>query len=208
MRNRALPLLCAACGLAAILSLASAPARAAAPQPECAAADAWVNAHRSELPTSYEALGKYSAEYRRAIVAALDPGSQSQLWRTQFERSLAAADLTAEQRGILREAIELASPDFFAKPDLEEISHLMVRAIQAFGAERANQIFVELGSAAPGAVVVTPACPCATAPGDTCGTNKYCDDTAVCNPSSRGCGPGGVYACNGMCANNVKITQQ
>lgn len=181
---------------------------------ECAATQQWIQAHQGELPSTLRELDRYPMPQRMAIVAALKPEVRSRVWREHFKRLLVqgGAELTGAQREVLEEAMEVMTPELFAgtaddplvKIRLEsDLPRLMERAVEAFGAPRALKTFTGVGTVPDPDPVDGVRCNCATHPGDTCGSGRYCDDTEVCTGSRTGCGPGGVYVCNGMCVNNT-----
>jgi hypothetical protein len=197
--------LCA--GLLSMLALA-APGLAAGHggSSTCASAQiwTWANAQRP-LPTDSRVLAQYPQEQRMDMVALLDPQNRSRLWREHFQAHLDGdKDLTSAQRAVLEDAIALFSPELFgpasdpAVKGLRErdLPALLERASDAFGHDRGIALLTVIGKS----VIISGNCKCATPPGDTCGSGRYCDDTADCTPTRLGCGPGGVYACNGMCA--------
>jgi hypothetical protein len=174
---------------------------------QCATAQAWawLDTQKGPLPGTSEELAHYPVPQRMVIVASLDAQTRSRLWREHFQGHLDHdRNLTSAQRAVLEDAVALFSPELFAKPaaraDQErfdtELPALLERAKEAFGRNRGIALLTVIDP--DPTPVPTPNCACATAPGDTCST--YCDDTEDCTLSRRGCGPGGVYACNGMCA--------
>jgi hypothetical protein len=196
-----------ALGAGLLLLLAAAAPGSAAKAPaagQCASAQAWawVDAQHGQLPSTSEDLARYPVPQRMAILASLDAQTRSRIWREHFQRHLDRdANLTSAQRAVLEDALALFSPELFAAPaerrSGDDLPALLERAKDAFGRTRGIALLTVIDPN-PTPVPVTPNCACATSPGDTCAT--YCDDTEVCTPSRRGCGPGGVYACNGMCA--------
>jgi hypothetical protein len=195
------------CGLLAMLAVASPGLAAGSAGAACPSAQAWawVNANRDHLPTQAGELALYPAVQRMAIVASLDPANRSRLWREHFQRHLDRdANLTSVQRAVLADAKTLFSPAMFADRSASkalverDLPQLLERAVDAFGPERGVALLTVIDPTPE--PVLTPHCSCATSPGDTCGSKRYCDDTATCTVSERGCGPGGVYACNGQCA--------
>ena len=197
--------LCLACIIFTFVLVLSSPVLATS---RCSAVQQWVESHRGHLPTSSEELARFPVDQRMAIVAALDPETRSRLWQEHFRFHLAKdLDLTVAQREVLEEAIQIITPELFAedtgdpliKNHLEiELPKILNRAIELFGTDRALELMTQIGPT-PKSLISDPKCKCATSPGDTCGAERYCDDTVVCTPTRTGCGPGGVYACNGMC---------
>ena len=69
--------------------------------------EAWVARHRDDLPTNLAELSRLPIPFRKAIVHAVAPEVRVALWREHLATFLAAdAELTDEQRGLVREAID------------------------------------------------------------------------------------------------------
>ncbi len=203
-----------ALGSPAPASVERSPSQPGAIAEKCIVAQSWLDTNRGTFPSDYEGILQYPADLRMAIVATLGADEQSHIWRQQFQRYLDdEPGLTRQQRAVLRDAIALAGPELFARGGDRalrarllgiELPHLWDRATQLFGRDKAREIFAQLGPADlfAKAIACAAKCSCATPPGDTCGSGKYCDDTSSCGVTRLGCGPGGVYACNGDCASN------
>lgn len=209
MKRLRLAALCA--GLLAVVAVASPGLAAGAGQCPSAQAWAWVKAHQGPLPTDARELALYPVAQRMAIVASLDPENRSRLWREHFDRHLNQdASLTSLQRVVLEDAKTLFSPALFSeqagKSLLEhDLPRLLERAIDAFGQEKGIALLTVIDPSPSPTPEPTPTCSCGTGPADTCGKNRFCDDTATCTPTRLGCGAGGAYACNGQCANNAPV---
>lgn len=192
-----------AVGLFLLVTAAPGSAAKAPAGEQCASAKAWawLDAYHGPLPSTLEELARYPVAQRMVILTSLDPQTRSRIWREHFQRHLDQdANLTSDQRAVLEDALALFSPELFSTPGDHagnELPALLERAKKAFGRDRGIALLTVVN---PGGTPVPayPNCACATSPGDTCKT--YCDDTADCTPTRLGCGPGGVYACNGMCA--------
>lgn len=103
-----------------------------------------------------------------------------------------AAPPTWSQEPALRKPSEIACKNPVETP------RLVQAAAEVFGSERAGRLFL-VNNAVVGGPIPAPRCQCATDPGSTCPSGTFCDDTELCGVTRSGCGPGGVYACNGMC---------
>lgn len=115
----------------------------------------WVEAVKeTRLPQTYEEISRFPVNYRRAIYSTFSPERKSALWRTHLERHLEATKLTGEQRDVLLEALQLATPDTFAaavdprhwksRQLRQGLTELHARALSAFG-DRAEDVFATLG---------------------------------------------------------------
>src|SRR3954470_20569735 len=71
----------------------------------------------SELRHAAAHIETYPGLYRKAIMATLSPADRSDTWRSYF-RDYADSHpaLTAEQRSVIQDAIDVASPDVFKPP--------------------------------------------------------------------------------------------
>ena len=140
--------------LLAVMSFAAVPAAQA--QVACRdEAQSWVEANLGDLPRDYEEISRFPMRYRRAIYAQLSAGDRSELWQRQFEIALQRDDLTEEQRGVILEAVQLATPENLAtmknreswryRQMRQQMEQLEERARAAFGAERARELFAGIG---------------------------------------------------------------
>jgi len=106
------------------------------------------------LRTAGNRIDDYPAQYRRAILTELDPAGRSSVWRSQFARYLEAhPQLTAEQVAVVREAMDVASPEAFAPPvsaDVKaRVGKIFARATALLGKQDAAELFVTLGPKTP-----------------------------------------------------------
>jgi hypothetical protein len=99
-------------GLAALALIVTTGATQAIDTPERKEADAWVDAHRQNLPSSLEALQPFSTEYRSRILNALPPEKQAEIWRARFRESL-SRPLTPGQKKLLDEALLIVTPELY-----------------------------------------------------------------------------------------------
>jgi hypothetical protein len=120
------------------------------PDPTLAALE-WADAQPLEnLRTASRHIDRYPAAYRRAIMSELTPADRSTAWRHHFEQYLESRpNLSSEQVAVVREAIELASPDAFsplvAADHRERIGQLYTKAIDVLGKQDAGELFVTMG---------------------------------------------------------------
>jgi len=140
----------------AIVGLITIPAEAmllpVARTPDAAAAAVeWAAGRdRDELVAAASEIDAYPALYRRAIMGALEPADRSDAWRQFLQRHIDAhPSLTAAQVAVLRDAIDVASPDAFTAPlpaPLKaRISEVFAKATEVLGPQAANELFVTLG---------------------------------------------------------------
>lgn len=214
-----------AAALAAALFLAQ-----AVPAQMCnAEAHDWVKANRAELPKSYDEFTRFPLNYRQAIYSVLDAKTRSGLWQAQLELALQRDDLTEAQRDVLLEAVQLATPEFFATAKnrrtrsyrqlVQSVDEFEKRAREAFGAEKAAELFGRLGPADLDFVVVdrrvaqsetggvrgtnsailvsAPLCSCST-DSDWCNNASHCK-SGGCTVVRDECGSWWIYDCNGLC---------
>lgn len=212
-------------------------ASGAAQKPNLSACDgifAWVDAHRNNLPRTYDEISTLHPAYRRAVYTTLSAEEKSELWRTQFDRQLATGSrLTAQQRGLLNEAREFSTPlTFSLLVDNQSVARagllaylgdFDVRAKKAFGEERARAIFGMLGPASvedmffsaatapgdPDSPSPTPdatACSCSRNASD-CPKNYACSGSSACNRIVNGCG-GVIWKsdCDGLCKEPTAVS--
>jgi hypothetical protein len=182
------------------LGLMAAPAFAA---DDCKTVTAWVQANEGNLPTSYQDFTRQPQEYQKGIFAALTPAAKSNLWREHFSRFLAAnPELSVDQVGFVNQATQMASPQFFAKPDHAALEQLVARGAQLFEPSVLSSLFAQLGSTDSGNVGTSGvACECSTS-SSWCwnrGAGYFCSTYYYCDYSSSGCGTWFAYSCNGLC---------
>jgi len=195
------------------------------------AADHWA---ASLSPAALRSAGRriedYPAVYRRAIVTALDPAGRSAVWRSEFDGYLAGhPHLSPAQIAVVREAMDVASPEAFTPPVRPEIkahiSAVFNRAMTLLGKQDAAELFVTLGPTSlqhPSALPLTqriadavrswrtvhadgyPDCNC-NVEIDTCDLVPdpwlQCSELYTCNfiLSWPMCGPLWSWACTGWC---------
>ena len=104
----------------------------------------------SELRNAASHIETYPGLYRKAIMATLSPADRSETWRGYFrEYAESHPELNAEQRALIQDAIDIASPDVFKPPVApavkERIGKLFTKAETLFGKVAANELFVTLG---------------------------------------------------------------
>ncbi len=77
-------------------------------------AAAWAADHAAALPQTLEDLAAYPPVYRREIMKALPPETQSAMWRAQLRKFAAdRPNLSVGQRDFISYAIEVSSPEAF-----------------------------------------------------------------------------------------------
>lgn len=176
-------------------------------------AQAWVNAHRSNLPQTYDQVVKYSETYRRAIFQALPAKARSALWTEHLKRYRAAnPNLTAAQREVLdRAAKVIAKESTFAgrsgdvKARQAQAAEMYKATWTALGGTEAYRAFGVLGPAnekTAMAAAALPDCECAFQH-DYChdrGLNCNNDSAHACNYADSGCGWVWGEPCAGLCA--------
>ena len=114
--------------------------------------NAWIAAHRDELPRTLAELTRYPMAYRRAIFGASPPDVRAGFWRDHWAGFLGPdSPLTPEQQAFLREA-EAALPELMAAD--REAAQTHARAFEArmlgvFSREEAVAIFGTLGPPEP-----------------------------------------------------------
>jgi hypothetical protein len=190
-----------------------------------AEAHSWVEAHRSDLPRTYEDFSRFPLNYRKAIYSILSPDERAMLWQDQFERLLGRSGLTAEQRDVVAEAIQLATPEVFASlrertPSgtklryRQRLAELARQAESVFGKEDAGSLFATLGpsdlefgimrqpaSGDRSGVQKSVGCSCSTV-SDYCSSAFHCSGGTGCVLIRDECGTFWTYDCNGQCVVN------
>jgi hypothetical protein len=69
--------------------------------------DAWVEAHRHELPQTLAELSRLPMPFRKAILATVSLETRVELWREHLTTFLAPdAGLTAEQQQLVRDSVD------------------------------------------------------------------------------------------------------
>lgn len=176
---------------------------------DCASITAWVAQNADRLPRTYDEVSEYPVPYRRAIFNALPNEEKSELWRTHLQQQLEASDLdlTPEQRRLIEQAMDLASPDLYADKRGGRIARLRMAAFQKavrekFDSTVARRVFEQLGTDGGGEIklilVKQPACSCSSI-SDYCPDGHGCDETAGCNVVADACGTLWTYDCDGLC---------
>jgi hypothetical protein len=193
-----------------------------------AEAHEWVDAHKSEIPRTLDGLSRFPLNYRRAIYSALTPEERSRLWQEQFERILERDDLTDNQRDVVLEAIQLATPDLFSSlknrhnparlQDRERVAAFEKKAREVFGKTGAGDLFARIGPADVEYGVIRPR---GTAPiekglekaaGCSCSdSSDYCSSAFNCQSGGctlirDECGTLWTYDCDGQCQSNATVS--
>lgn len=115
----------------------------------CVVAKAWVEEHRSSLPTTLAQMATYPTVYRKAIYSALTIPERRGLWRAHLESFLGPTSiLTAEQQDTVRAVLsrldryvnDTASARRAIKDD-----GLRTRLRAQFGDSLSRAIFASLG---------------------------------------------------------------
>jgi hypothetical protein len=176
----------------------------------CSAARAWVDANRGRLPESYDEIAARPMAYRRAILGALPPQTQSRLWLEHVQRYRAShPGLTAEQTSVAeRVAAVAATASTFqpaAGPELtQRLRGLEQAAVRALGRDQAGALLATFGpperaaTAHPLMPAIT-ACTCSV-DSDWCNNQTVCEDyDGDCRHSDSGCGTFYAHACDGRC---------
>lgn len=197
----------------ALGTLAALPAKK--PAAACVVANAWVNEHKGELPTTWAEFSNFDRAHRQAIYAALTAPQKLGLWHEQFERYRLRDSLTAEQIAHLSEvehliATVLARGNTGVTRGSQTDSLVRRTAAKGrvlFGTAKAREYFPILGQTleAPAKRATVQDCNC-----DTWGTSaSECDSGAGnrcvpigqynCEYHSFGCGDFMFYSCDGFC---------
>jgi hypothetical protein len=167
--------------LAAVGLLVTTGATQALDTPDRKEADAWVDAHRQNLPSSLEALQPFSTEYRARILNALPPEKQAEIWRARLQESL-SRPLTPAQKKLLDEALVIVTPELYRSGRGFPASwREQVR--KEYSRDEAMQIFESLG---PTRGPLLPNCNCAF--DSDCPPAKPHCSIVLCNPVGSNCG--------------------
>ncbi|WP_163570136.1 bacteriocin fulvocin C-related protein [Fodinicola feengrottensis] len=159
-------------------------------------AQAWVAAHRHNLPAEYDEVISYSMAYRKAIYQALPASARSRLWVTQIDRYRAShPSLTAEQSGVLDRVRTIAATEkYFSNDRTSATPDTVVKNVEAdaervLGRDQTRTLLATLGPA-PAYARVQPHSP--SEPDCNCSV-----DSPYCGPSPNYCSPAGdVYDCH------------
>ncbi|MFJ6020285.1 bacteriocin fulvocin C-related protein [Nocardiopsis alba] len=113
----------------------------------------WVEAHRTRLPTDYDAFVSHPLVRRRLMFAELAPERRRDLWLEHLRRyEWGHPELTPEQRAALDLAlVTLSEARVFREglpPETERL--LRRRAVAAFGPRGAHALLATLGPDEPG----------------------------------------------------------
>ncbi|WP_219469439.1 bacteriocin fulvocin C-related protein [Nonomuraea rhizosphaerae] len=111
-------------------------------------AHAWVQANSDRLPRTYAEYSTFSFAYRKAIYRRLTPDTKARLWTEHFGHYLDGhPDLSAEQRHVIADA-QVLVPEVHRQDrpfDRDKLDALGGRAVAAFGADEAHDLFATLG---------------------------------------------------------------
>lgn len=165
-------------------------------------AQAWVQAHRNDLPQRYAEVIRYPESYRKEIFHASSPKVRSRLWTEHIENYRAkAAHLTPGQRDVIERALRLVrsestfSGDGAVRPRLRDLKRAGIRE---FGHDEAYALLAVLGRATPRTALRDDYdCECNT-------TDVWCGGGS-CKPSCNevpNCGTAWMEPCNGKCYDN------
>ena len=143
-------MLCLVVGLIALPAEALLLPVARTPNPITAAVEWSATLDTAELREAASNIDAYPPVYRKAIMGALTPADRSAAWRQFFQNYLDThPSLSAEQSAVLREAIEIASPEAFGTAIPAEtrkrITDVFARAQASLGPNAAKELFVTLG---------------------------------------------------------------
>ncbi|MGK4005753.1 bacteriocin fulvocin C-related protein [Sorangium sp. So ce1036] len=197
------------------------------PEDGCQKVDAWLEANRTALPSTFRDVVRFPVQYRKAIISSHSPGMRSALWRERFEvYARRRPSLTPAQQAVVERAIVFASPELFSidrdSPNWNEavdapLRELMNDAEVAFGFEEARALLAIFGpldlvaadqifAPVAGNFVAANAnrvaeCPCSTQ-SDYCSYPYHCtyQYPRPCTKLSFGCGSLLLYECNGWCS--------
>ena len=120
------------------------------PDPAVAALQ-WAGAQPiDELRAASLRIDRYPAHYRRAIMSELAPADRSAAWRSHFNQYLTShPNLSAAQVAVVREAMDVASPEAFAPPvpadRRERLQRVYNQAVALLGPKDTGDLFVTLG---------------------------------------------------------------
>jgi hypothetical protein len=142
----------------AAIALAGILAPVIADEPECQAAQRWVESHASDLPDSLGEISSYPHLYRAQIFGHLPAQAKSRLWREHLGAALTRhPEWNPQQADLVRKAIQTLSPEIYAlaeaDPDREEagrrIDALWETALRLVSRQEAEALLVRLGSPQP-----------------------------------------------------------
>lgn len=81
----------------------------------CTAANAWVEEHADNLPTSFASISIYPEEYRKAIFIKLSTEQKANVWTERLQEIVDYTTLNKNQHTLLGEIIKKLSPAVFDK---------------------------------------------------------------------------------------------
>ena len=124
------------------------------PNPSVAAVEWAASLDPTELRAAAAHIDTYPGLYRKAIMATLSPVDRSETWRSYFRAySESHPALTAEQRAVIQEAIDIASPEAFTPPVAPalkaRIGEIFTKTETVLGKAAATELFVTLGPKEP-----------------------------------------------------------
>jgi hypothetical protein len=175
----------------------------------------WARQFEGTTPT-LETLARYDRAHRLAIFTVATPEVRSALWREQLRRVAQQSEWSAQQRALITEAIELATPAMYTKNPVarEAAVKYWTRAQPVFPAGEQRRLLFEIGGPTPrpGATVVKPTLwdrmttpfRASAAGGPPCECSIMWQDcvwcvTGHCWWRMDGCGPYGWFECDGVC---------
>lgn len=144
--------------IVAAVAMAGILAPAIADEPECLAAQRWVESHASELPGSLGEISSYPHLYRAQIFGHLPAQVKSQLWREHLSGALARhPEWNPRQIALVSKAIQTFTPEIFGLDEGDparaeaagRIDALWEEALQLFSRQQAEGLLVRLGSPQP-----------------------------------------------------------
>jgi hypothetical protein len=143
-------LLCLIVGLVALPAESLLLPVARTPNQATAAVEWSASLDKAELQLAAGNIDAYPPVYRKAIMGALSPADRSAAWRKFFQEYLDShSSLNEDQTAVLRDAIDVASPEAFGSkitPETKQrISDIFTRAQQVLGQNVAKDLFVTLG---------------------------------------------------------------
>ncbi|WP_227982252.1 bacteriocin fulvocin C-related protein [Nocardia spumae] len=170
-------------------------------------AQAWVDAHRDNLPRAYEHVVEYPLSYRRQIFNAHTPEVRSTLWTDHIDHVRRQhTHLTAAQRDVLDRASALFGKEStfdrrHRATVADQLGNLKKAAIDAFGLDRAYAAIGMLGPSTRTEMTAKAAgnaCPCAT--NDGWCSDLHCYPATDCEITRGGCGTAWTEPCDGRCS--------
>lgn len=143
-------MLCLIVGLIALPAEALLLPVARTPDPLAAAVEWTSTLDTAELGEAAANIDAYPPIYRKAIMGALTPAGRSSAWREFFQEYITShPELSTDQVAVLREAIDVASPEAFGlsmpAATKQRITDVFERAQALLGPNAAKELFVTLG---------------------------------------------------------------